>query len=71
MNHVGNFLAISITMQMRRYDAGRIVQCSASSASLEANGCRYRVSACVALLRRPPWLMNVLKQHKTLTKYNF
>jgi hypothetical protein len=40
-------------------------------ASLEATGCRHRVSACVVLPWRPPWLTILNKTHKTLTKHNF
>jgi len=29
------------------------------------SGCRHRASACIALLRRPPWLMILGRKHKT------
>ena len=32
---------------------------------------RHQVSACAVSPQRPPWLTNLLKQHKTLTKHNF
>jgi hypothetical protein len=67
----GKLLAISIAMQMRRYNAGHITQWSTSRASLEATGCRHRASARAVSPRRPPWSTNSLKQHKTLTKHNF
>ena len=37
------------------YDTGRIARWNTSRASLEANGCRHRASACIALPRWPPW----------------
>jgi len=67
----GESLAISIAMAMQRYDVGCIIRWSASRASLEATGCRNRVSACAVLPRRPACSTNSLKQHKTLTKHNF
>jgi hypothetical protein len=48
-------LAISIAMQMWRCDVGHIAKWSTPWASLEATGCRLRVSACIASSRRPPW----------------
>jgi hypothetical protein len=44
-----------MAMAMQQYDAGRIAQWSTSRASLEANGCRHRVSARIASPRRLPW----------------
>jgi len=35
------------------------------------HGCHHRASACAVLPRRPSWLTNSLKQHKTLTKQKF
>ena len=48
---VGESLAISIAMRMRRYDARRIARWSTSQASLGATGCHHRASACAVL----PW----------------
>ncbi len=70
MKNVGESLAISIAMKMRRYDAGYIVQWSTSRASLEATGCLHRLIACAVLPRRPPWSTNLNETHKTLTKHN-
>jgi hypothetical protein len=67
----GKLLAISIAMSMQWYDLGRIARLSTSRASLEATGCLHRASACAVLPRRQPWSMNLLKQHKALTKHNF
>jgi len=61
--NAGESLAILIAMRMRRYGAGHIARWSTSRASLKATGCRHRASACAVLPRRPPWLMNLLKQH--------
>jgi hypothetical protein len=58
--NAGELLAISIAMQMRRYDAGHIAQWSTSRASFKATGCRHQASDCAALSRRPPWLTNLL-----------
>ena len=69
--NAGESMAISIAMAMQWYDAGRIAQWITSGASLEATGCSHWVSACAVLPRRPPWSMNLLKQHKTLTKNYF
>ncbi len=69
--NVGESLAISIAMQMRRYDAGHIARWSTSRASLKATGCRHRASACTVSPRRPPWSTNLLKQHNKLIKHNF
>jgi len=67
----GKLTTISMAMAMQRYDAGRIAQWSTSRASLEANGCRHRVSARITSPRRPPWPTILNKTHKTLTKLNF
>jgi hypothetical protein len=56
-------LAILITMQMWWCDAGHVARWSTSRTSLEATGCRHRLSACTPL-------PNLLKQHKTLSKHN-
>jgi len=64
-------LTISMAMAMQPYDAGHIAQWSTSRASLEATGCRHRVSACAVLPRWPPWSTILNKTHKTLTKHNF
>jgi hypothetical protein len=66
--NAGELMAISIAMAMQWYDEGRIARWITSGASLEATGCGHRASACAVSLRRPPWLTNSLKQHKTLTK---
>ncbi len=50
--NAGKLLAISIAMRMRQYDAGQIARWSTSMASLEATGCRHRVSARIASHRR-------------------
>jgi len=44
--NAGKSTTISMAMVMQRYDARRIAQWSTSRASLEANGCRHRASAC-------------------------
>jgi hypothetical protein len=44
--NAGESLAISIAVQLRRYNAGCIAQWSTSRASLEATGCRHWASAC-------------------------
>ncbi len=69
--NAGKLTTISIAVAMERYDTGCIAQWSTSRASLEATGCRHRVSACVVSPRRPPWSTNTNKTHKTLTKHNF
>jgi hypothetical protein len=69
--NAGKVLVISITMRMRRYDAGRIARWSTSRASLEATGCRHWVSACTVLLQRPPWLMNTWKKTQNTNKNPF
>ena len=51
--NAGESMAISIAMAMQRYDAGCIARWSTSEASLEVNGGRHRLSACVASPRRP------------------
>ena len=43
--NVDNFLAIWMTMGMRRYNLGRITQWSTSRALLEATVCHNQVSA--------------------------
>ena len=47
---------------MRHCNAGRIAQWSTSQDSLEATGCRHRVSAHIALRWRPPWATILVKQ---------
>ncbi len=69
--NAGKLTTILMAMEMQRYNAGRIARWSTSRASLKANGCRHRASACALLPRRPPWLTNLNKTHKTLTKHNF
>jgi hypothetical protein len=69
--NAGKLMTILMAMAMQQYDAGRIARWSTSRASLEATGCRHLASACAVLPRRPPWLMNSNKTHKTLTKHNF
>jgi hypothetical protein len=72
MKNRGKELAISMTMRMmRRYDTGHIAQWSTYRASLEATGCRHWASACAVSPQWLPWLMNLNKTHKTLTKHNF
>ncbi len=68
--NVNKLLAISIAMQMRRYNAGHIAQWS-TSRSLEATGCRHWSNACAVLPRQPPWSANLNETHKSLTKHNF
>jgi len=69
--NAGKSTTISMAMAMQRYDTRRIAQWNVSRVSLEANGCRHQASACAVLPRRPPWLTNLNKTHKTLTKHNF
>jgi len=69
--NAGKLTTISMAMAMQRYDVGHIAQWITSRASLEATGCRHRVSACAVSPRRPPWSTNSNKTHKTLTKDNF
>ncbi len=69
--NAGELMAISIAMAMHWYDAGRIAQWITSGASLKATGCSHWASAFAVSPRRPPWSMNSLKQHKTLTKNYF
>jgi hypothetical protein len=57
-------LAISIVVRMRQCHAGRITQWSTSWASLETTGCHHQVSACIASLRWPPWLMILVENTK-------
>ena len=64
-------LAMLMAMAMQRYNAGRIAQWNLSRNSLEATGCRHWASACAVSPRWPPWLTNLNKTHKTLTKHNF
>ena len=53
--NAGESMAILIAMAMQWYDAGRIARwITLSRASLEATGCRHRVSACAVLPRRSP-----------------
>ena len=59
MKNAGELLAISIAMQMWWCNTGHIPRWSTSRASLNV------------LPLRPPWLTNLLKQRKTLTKHNF
>jgi len=44
--NAGKLTIISMAMAMQRYDAGHIARWSTSRASLEANGCHHRASAC-------------------------
>jgi len=69
--NAGKSTTISMAMAIQRYDAGRITRWITSRASLEATGCCHQVSACAVLPRWPPWLTNLNKTHKTLTKHNF
>jgi len=52
--NAGKSTTILMAMAMQRYDAEHIARWSTSRASLEANGCRHRASACAVLPRRPP-----------------
>jgi hypothetical protein len=56
--NVGESLAISIAMQMQRYNKGHIARWSTSRASLEATRCLHRASACA--------VSNLLKQQQKL-----
>jgi hypothetical protein len=69
--NAGKSTTISMAMGMQRYEAGRIARWITLRASLEATECRHRASACTVSPRRPPWLTNSNKTHKTLTKHNF
>jgi hypothetical protein len=69
--NAGKSTTISMAMAMQQYNTGRIAQLSTSRASLEANGCRHRVSARIASPWRLPWSTISNKTHKTLTKHNF
>jgi hypothetical protein len=53
--NAGTLLAVSIAMQIRRYDVGCIARWSTSRASIEAIECRHWASAHIALPRRPSW----------------
>ncbi len=64
-------LANSMAMQIRRCNAGRIAQWSASMASCEATRYCHWVSVNAILPRRPPWLTILNETKKTLTKHNF
>ena len=44
--NAGESTTISMAMAMQRYDARRITRWSTSRNSLDATGCRHRVSAC-------------------------
>ncbi len=68
MKNAGKSLAISIAMQMWRYNAGHIAQWSTSRASLEATGCRYWLSACAVLPRQPTWSTNLNKTTQNTNK---
>ena len=57
MKNTVKLLDVSMTMQLRWYNAGRIAQWNTSRASLEATGCHHWLSARIASPRRPPWLM--------------
>jgi hypothetical protein len=48
-------LAISMAMQIRRYDAERIAQYGRSRATLDATGRRDRASIRPVSSRRTPW----------------
>jgi len=69
--NAGKSTTISMAMAMQQYDTRRIARWSTSRASLEANGCRHRASACVVSPRRLPWSTISNKTQKTLTKHNF
>jgi hypothetical protein len=58
-------LAILMAMRIRRCDAGRIAQWSASVASCKATRCRHWAIARAVLPRRPPWsmILNKTKKH--------
>jgi hypothetical protein len=45
---------ISKALRMRRSNTDGIAQCSMSRATLEATGCRHRVTTCSVLPQRPP-----------------
>ena len=60
---VGESLAISIAMRMRRYDARRIARWSTSQASIDATG-HHIVAAAVMV-------DDFGRKHKTLTKDYF
>jgi hypothetical protein len=64
-------LAISITMGMGQCNTGHIFQCSTSRASLEATGCRHRVSVCAILPWRQPWLAILVENAKCKQKTIF
>ncbi len=68
MKNAGKSLAISIAMQMWRYNVGHIAQWSTSRASLEATGCRYWLSACAVLPRQLPWSTNLNKTTQNTNK---
>jgi hypothetical protein len=67
--NAGESLVISIAMQMRRCDVGRIARWSTSWASLEAIK-RHRTSAHIASPQRPP-VYESGQKHKTLTNNYF
>ncbi len=69
--NAGKVLVISITMQMRQYDAGCIAWWSTSQASLKATGCCHQANTCIVLPQQPPWLTNTLKIHKNTSKKLF
>ena len=45
MKNTVKLLDVSMTMQLRWYNAGRIAQWNTSRASLEATGCHHQASA--------------------------
>ena len=62
--NAGKSTTISVAMAMQRYDAGRIARWSTSRASLEATGCRHRVSAsAVKLLTALPLVWSQICEH--------
>jgi hypothetical protein len=63
-------LAILMAMQIRRCNAGRIAQWSASVASCKATTYRHWVSAHAILPWQLPWLTISNETKKTLTKHN-
>jgi hypothetical protein len=48
-------LAVSRAVQIRRYDAQHIAHYGRSRATLDATGCRHRVSIHPVLPQRTPW----------------
>jgi len=63
-NKAGESMAISITMAMQWYNAGRIARWSTPGASLEATGCRHRSSAWAVSPQCLPWLTILVENTK-------